>query len=37
MTKRAAVPFDAALCARAGRHYEGDWLEILLAENADLR
>ncbi len=37
MTKLAVVPINAALHARAGRHYEGDWLAILLAENSDLR
>ena len=37
MMKLAVVPINAALNARAGRHYEGDWLANLLAENADLR
>jgi hypothetical protein len=37
MTKLAVVPINAALHARAGRHYEGDWLAILPAENSSLR
>jgi hypothetical protein len=31
MTKLAVVPINAALHARAGRHYGGDWLAILPA------